>query len=46
MLGQIIYTANVNDQLFTINVDDYRSGVYFIRLSGKQGVATRKFVKE
>ena len=46
MLGQVIYTANVNDQLFTISVDDYRSGIYFIRLSGKQGVATKKFVKE
>ena len=46
LLGQVIYTANVNDNDFTINVSDYRAGVYFIRLSGRQGVATKRFVKE
>ena len=46
LLGQVIYTANVNDTEFTINVNDYRSGVYFIRLTGNQGVATKKFIRE
>ena len=46
LLGQIVYTTNVNDNELTINVVDYRTGVYFIRFSGKQGVATKRFVKE
>ena len=46
LLGQVIYTATVTEQEFAINVNDYRSGVYFIRLSGKQGMATKKFIKE
>ena len=46
LLGQVIYTTTVTEQEFTINVNDCRSGVYFIRLSGKQGVATKKFIKE
>ena len=46
LLGQVIYIANVNEQEFTINVSDYRSGVYFIRLISNQGIATKKFVKE
>ena len=46
LLGQVIYTDVVNGQEFTVDVNDYRSGVYFIRLSGKQGVATKKFIKE
>ena len=46
LLGQVIYTANVNEQEFTINVTNYHSGAYFIRLSGKQGVAIKKFIKE
>ena len=46
LLGQVIHTAHVNELEFTINVSDYRSGIYFIRLGGKQGVATKKFIKE
>ena len=46
LLGQIIHTAPVNEFEFTVNVSDYRSGVYFIHLRGKQGVATKKFIKE
>ena len=45
LLGQVVYTANVSDNEFTINVGGYRAGVYFIRLSGTQGVATKRFVK-
>jgi hypothetical protein len=46
MLGQVIYTSNVNEKEFIINVNDYQTGVYFIRLSGKLGMVTKKFVKE
>ena len=46
LLGQVIYNAMVNDSEFEIKTSDYQSGVYFIRLQGKQGVVTKKFVKE
>ena len=46
LLGQVIYTDKIANQEFEVNVADYRSGVYFIRLSGKLGAVTRKFVKE
>ena len=44
LLGQVIYTNNVNEQEFTLDVANYRSGIYFIRLYGKEGIATKKFV--
>ena len=46
LLGQVVYTANVNNQELTVDVTNYHSGVYFIRLNGKQGVATKTFIKE
>ena len=46
LLGQVVHTSTVNDQEFVINVADYKSGVYFIRLNGKSGIATKKIVKE
>ena len=46
LLGQVIHTDNVNGNEIEINVGDYHSGVYFIRLSGKRGVTAKKFVKE
>ena len=44
LLGQVIYMNNVYEQEFMLNVANYRSGIYFIRLQGKEGVAVRKFV--
>ena len=46
LLGQVVYTTNVNNQEFSIDMGNYHAGIYFIRLSGKQGVATKKFIKE
>ena len=46
LLGQVIYNAIVNASEFEIKTTDYKSGIYFIRLQGEQGVVTKKFVKE
>lgn len=46
LLGQVLYTGRITDtQKLEINVSSYESGVYFIRLEGKNGVVTKKFIK-
>lgn len=45
-LGQVLYTQSVNGNVFTLNVANYADGVYFIRLSGNEGVATQKLIKK
>ncbi|MBP8744061.1 MAG: T9SS type A sorting domain-containing protein [Syntrophorhabdus sp.] len=44
-LGQVVYSNQVTENQFQINVSDLSSGVYFIRLSG-ENTTTKKFVKE
>ena len=46
LLGEIIYTSTISDTDFVVNVTDYNSGMYILRLSGKQGVVIKKFIKE
>ena len=46
LLGQTIYAAKIDSHELMIDVTNYRSGIYFIRMEGKQGVVTKKFVKE
>ena len=43
-LGQVVYSANVTENDFQINVSNLSNGVYFIRLNGENTV-TKKFVK-
>lgn len=43
--GQIVYSANITDNDFQINVSNLSNGVYFIRLNGESTV-TRKFIKK
>lgn len=45
MLGQVIYSTLLNDNNFQINVSGFDAGVYFIRLTGENGSAVKKFVK-
>ena len=45
LLGQVIYTDKVNSEEFEVNVSHYHSGIYFIRLRGKEGVVTKRFIK-
>ena len=46
MLGQVLYSNKITDATFQINTTSYSSGVYFIRLQGENGIATKKFIKE
>ena len=43
-LGQVVYSSNVTENDFQINVSNLSNGVYFIRLNGENTV-TKKFVK-
>lgn len=46
LLGQVLHNGRIMDtQKLEINVSSYESGVYFIRLEGKNGVVTKKFIK-
>ena len=45
-LGQVIYSHNVTGNNFTLNVANYADGVYFIRLTGDEGIATQKLIKK
>jgi hypothetical protein len=45
-LGQVIYSHNVTGNNFTLNVSNYADGVYFIRLTGDEGIATQKLIKK
>jgi hypothetical protein len=45
-LGQVIYSHNVNSNNFTLNVANYADGVYFIRLTSDEGIATQKLIKQ
>ncbi len=45
-LGQVIYSQNTTNNNFTLNVANYADGVYFIRLSGNDGIATQKLIKK
>ncbi len=46
MLGQVLYSNKVTDSFLQINISSYSSGVYFIRMKGDNGIATKKFIKE
>ncbi len=45
-LGQVIFSQNTTNNNFTLNVANYADGVYFIRLSGNDGIATQKLIKK
>ena len=44
-LGQVVYSANVTENDFQINVSNLSNGVYFIRLNGET-TTTQKFIKK
>ena len=44
-LGQVVYSANITENDFQINVSDLSNGVYFIRLNGET-TTTQKFIKK
>ena len=46
LLGQVLYNAKITKSDFSIDISSYNSGIYFIRLEGKQGMVAKKFVKK
>lgn len=46
LLGQILYQTDVNTKEMDVDVSDYPSGIYFVRLHNSKGAITKKFVKE
>lgn len=46
LIGQTLAVLPVNDLHFTLDVNSYNAGVYFVRLKGANGVVTKKFVKK
>lgn len=44
LLGQVIYRATISDVNFSLNVSSFNAGVYFLKLSGENGNAVKKFV--
>lgn len=44
--GKTVRTQQVNQYNYTIDLSDLAAGIYTMRFSGKDGVATRKIVKQ
>lgn len=44
--GQLIQTITLSDNHCTINLENYASGMYFIRIANDNAVATKKFIKK
>ena len=45
-LGQVIYSADITENDFQINVSNLSNGVYFVRLNGANTTTTQKFIKK
>lgn len=46
ILGQVVYTNALTGNHTQVDVQSFNNGVYFVRLSGENGVRTQKFVKK
>ena len=46
LLGQVLYNAKIVNSDFSINISSCYSGIYLVRLEGKQGIVIKKFVKK
>ncbi len=44
--GQLIQTVPLSNNQSVINLDNYASGIYFVRISGDNTTATKKFIKK
>jgi hypothetical protein len=41
-LGQVVYTQTVKNNYFNLNTSQYTDGIYFVRITTDEGVATKK----
>jgi len=46
LIGQTVYTNNINNKKATINTSAFANGVYILKLSSDKETVVRKFVKE
>lgn len=44
--GKLLSNSEVNDHTFTININNYASGVYFVRIYTDMGMVTKQIVKK
>lgn len=44
--GEIIFYNHIPDMHMRIDIGDLKSGIYFVRVFGPQGIFTTKFIKE
>lgn len=44
--GQIIEKINVNDDNYTLNMSNYKSGVYYLRITTENGTSIQKVLKD
>ncbi|MDL2296546.1 fibronectin type III domain-containing protein [Bacteroidales bacterium OttesenSCG-928-B11] len=45
IIGQVVHAEAIGELDFSVNISQYNAGVYFIKLTGGQGAAVKKFVK-
>ncbi|MBE6336442.1 MAG: T9SS type A sorting domain-containing protein [Lentimicrobiaceae bacterium] len=45
-LGRVIYASDFVDATFRIDMREYVSGIYFVKLQGKSGVSVMKIMKD
>ncbi len=43
-LGQVVYSQVVKDSNFSLNTMEFNTGVYFVRITTEEGIATRKIM--
>jgi len=44
--GKLLQTVSMTPETTTINVSGFAAGMYFVRVTTEQGVATKSFVKK
>lgn len=45
-LGQIVYKKTITGSIINVDVHNYAAGIYVIKITNKEGVFMKKFVKE
>ena len=46
VLGKLIYKGEITELESSVNVSNWKSGVYLVRVSSDKGTKTKRFIKE
>jgi hypothetical protein len=46
MYGKLMRILPIEEEITSIDVSDFASGVYFVRLATEQGQVSKRFVKQ